>query len=928
MVDPRRRLGAPGRRVALNGRRPAGRQCAKTRDLTRLRARARVAAQIAVALVCAWPLGAAAQGQDGSAPAGLEPPEPVSRTAIAAPTGAAQTGDVVVRVKIIVRADGSVRSVERLEAPNPPWDDAVMAAVAGWTFRPGRYQGKPVVVAITFSHTFVAAPPTPVAADDGPPRPCRLLGRVVEKGTRAPAQGLSIVVEAERGGDKVRADVDRGGRFGLPVPCGALRVGLHGVGYLPFVQRESLGPLQQLRVGYLVERERYDPYEIVVFGKQQRQELSRLTLRGPEIRQVPGTFGDPFRVVTTLPGVASVMSLLPLPVVRGASPGSTGLLIDGTRVPMLFHLLGGPSVIHPEFIDEIRFYPGGAPVLYGGYTAGIVDGRTRRAGADERRVDIDLNLLQAGALVRTPIPLLGATLTAAGRIGYPGLILSLATAEASLSYLDYQLRLDGGSGRNGWTVFAFGATDELLGRAADADPADPTPELEPVLQLGFHRLDLRGQVSSGALSGQARLVSGFDTSLGVGSTLTKWVVEPTLRAEWQARPELTLVAGVEGLFHHTDVEEAVKARVGGGGSSGGDGGGGSNVEVDPLTEGLRQISGVAALGEALWRPVPRLLLRPGVRVDGRSDGTTSRFTADPRLSARFRLGRLPLPWLAPATPKPAPNVSTPADVTPSAAAPAADPDEDGPETSALKAGIGLYHQPPRMFLPLPGLDMLPLRYGMLRAIQTSVGGEFGLGEGFSASAETFFNWMDPVIFDLSFNRDSVVTEAQGALLNAAPAGGKTNAQRFLDRLVQGQRGRAMGLELLVRRQSRAGPYGWISYTLSLSERERTEGWAPYDFDRTHLLNAVVGLQLPRNWDLGLRLAWQSGKPATTTAGYNTARDAGYVRLDLRVDKRAVWRRWLLDFYIDLANFALLPEEVTPGAQLRYVLPTVGFRARL
>ncbi len=41
---------------------------------------------------------------------------------------------------------------------------------------------------------------------------------------------------------------------------------------------------------------------------------------------------------------------------------------------------------------------------------------------------------------------LGATVTAAGRYGYPGFLIGLATNEVSLSYWDYQLRLDGGSG--------------------------------------------------------------------------------------------------------------------------------------------------------------------------------------------------------------------------------------------------------------------------------------------------------------------------------------------------------------------------------------------------------------------------------------------------------------------------------------------------
>ena len=108
---------------------------------------------------------------------------------------------------------------------------------------------------------------------------------------------------------------------------------------------------------------------------------------------------------------------------------------------------------------------------------------------------------------------------------------------------------------------------------------------------------------------------------------------------------------------------------------------------------------------------------------------------------------------------------------------------------------------------------------------------------------------------------------------------------------------------------------------------RDGAWVPYDFDRSQLVNVVAGLPLRRNWDVGLRLQYQSGKPETITAGYNEARTAGYVRFDMRVDKRAVWRSWLLDFYVDVANVALLPEEVTAGTVIRYVLPTVGLRGR-
>ena len=118
--------------------------------------------------------------------------------------------------------------------------------------------------------------------------------------------------------------------------------------------------------------------------------------------------------------------------------------------------------------------------------------------------------------------------------------------------------------------------------------------------------------------------------------------------------------------------------------------------------------------------------------------------------------------------------------------------------------------------------------------------------------------------------------------------------------------------MLLRRQSKTGLFGWISYTLSRSERYRDGDWVPYDFDRPHLFNVVAGLPLRRNWDVGVRLQYQSGRPTTTTAGYNAAHGAGYLRFDFRIDKRAVWRSWLLDFYVDVTNAALLPEEVQPG----------------
>jgi len=289
-----------------------------------------------------------------------------------------------------------------------------------------------------------------------------------------------------------------------------------------------------------------------------------------------------------------------------------------------------------------------------------------------------------------------------------------------------------------------------------------------------------------------------------------------------------------------------------------------------------------------------------VRADVYHDKTATKPDIDPRLTVRYKLGHRDLP-----------------DVP---------PDSDD-SAIWLKGSAGIYHQPPRFVVPLPGLDEMPLKYGLLKSYQTSLGAEIPLEHRFQLSTEGFFNYMDPTIFDLSVNAATVGTSANTTLLPTQVLQGMDRGDMIVNRLTTPQTGRAYGLEFLLRRQAKSGIFGWISYTLSYAERHRDGTWAPYDFDRTHLVNIVAGLPLRRNWDIGVRMSYQSGLPATTTAGYNTARADGYLRFDVRVDKRAVYKSWLLDFYVDITNVALLPEEVTPGQTIRYVLPTVGFRGR-
>lgn len=787
-------------------------------------------------------------------PEELIPPTPLGSIEIPLPPDSPPlTAPITVRALLTIDEEGEVVSATLLEGAGAPWDDAVLEAARGFRFEPARFQGVAVAVELPFEHRFLPPPPTPT-----PGQPAEeaeevavLEGRVVEMGSLRPLVGATI--EAQVGDRTFHGRSGADGVFHLELVGGAAKVEVTVTGYRRFVVQEQLRRGESMEVRYLVEKDRYDPYETTVVGAPERTEVSRTTLRDREIRQIPGTFGDPFRVVDTLPGVTQMMSLLAYPIVRGSNPGSSGILIDGIRVPQLYHYLAGPAVIHPAFLDRVDFYPGNFPVAYGGYTGGIVDGLTRTAARDETAVDLGLDLTSAAALVRQPI--LGGNGTIAGRYGYPGLLLSALSEDAYASYWDYQARWDGGTRSKRWTLFAFGSHDE-------AGPAQETED-DARLRTQFHRFDLRYRLGAGRSFDQYRLILGTDAIGGGAVGARVYSIEP--RATWE-RPlskEMTLRLGVDLNWRQTDLVAP-------------------NEPSDSLA-GLLPPSQFLAAG--LYADLPfwlgeHVLLTPGLRLDAYEATGSRQASLDPRFLGRVRVARTE-------------------------------------ELQAwLKGGVGLYHQPPRFPIPLPGTEELALDLGLGRSTQASFGGEVEFQQGYSVDLQGFFNYMDPIFLEPAV--------LQGGVDPGLEPGEDETPFGFMDRKLV-RRGRAYGLELLLRKRSGGPFFGWVSYTLSRAERRGPTGWAPYEFDRTHIFHAVAGLQLPRNWEIGGRFQVQDGRPSTH------GRLEPYTRFDLRIDRRVVYREWMLDFYVDVINVMVAPEpldneEGVPA--LRYLLPTVGFRAVL
>jgi hypothetical protein len=304
----------------------------------------------------------------------------------------------------------------------------------------------------------------------------------------------------------------------------------------------------------------------------------------------------------------------------------------------------------------------------------------------------------------------------------------------------------------------------------------------------------------------------------------------------------------------------------------------------------------AAHADVVWRVTPRVELVPGVRAgvfdSTRATGssglraTTTVPAVDPRLSARVTI--------APAV--------------------------------AWLAALGLSHQYPvlrvgaipAMLLSVPGF---PAGDAHLQSVaQVSQGVELALPGDFTLTTTGFLSgWLG--LTDLTGN----CIQPMPAVL-PPPTGTPPPAAPYVCPNNQPVRGLAYGVEVLLRRPLSRRLSGWLSYTLSRSVREEhfltpsgedRVATVASDYDRTHVLNAVLAYDLGGRWRAGARFVFLTGSPYSNLAGnvpvppYNAYRDSPFFRLDVRLEKRwPLGRDGYIAFIAEGQNVTL-SKEVTP-----------------
>jgi hypothetical protein len=352
------------------------------------------------------------------------------------------------------------------------------------------------------------------------------------------------------------------------------------------------------------------PAVVVVRGfRQPAKDVGATDLPGQQVRDIPGTFGDPFQSVQALPGVAATASGLPYFYVRGAPPADTGYFLDGIPIPALYHIGPGPSVVPPAAVEHIDFFPSTAPAQYGRFAGGIIAGRLTPP-AKELRGEAEVRLFDASAFVESPV---GAdtTVLAAGRYGYPNLLLGIFAPNLSLAYWDYMARVTHRlTDVDTVSVLAIGAYDHEQDASQDLTPVDSQ----------FHRVDLRYDHRWTDGSMRLAMTLGHDRTATLFTDANQIVTDTSarLRLEFEQRlgPGTRLTGGVDAS--DADYQYGFTGL------------GGSTTPVP-----VEQVAG--AYFDAAIRPLRGIDLDAGIRFDGYRANEKLTPSVDPRLAARIAL---------------------------------------------------------------------------------------------------------------------------------------------------------------------------------------------------------------------------------------------------------------------------------------------------
>ena len=597
-------------------------------------------------VVYAGPLGAQAAAESTE----VTPPKLLQAPPLELPEGETPNEAVAVELELGIDEKGAVSDAKVVSAAREPYAAKALAAARAFVFEPARRGDVPLAVRIGYRYVFPAAAPPPPALP-------------------------------------------------LPVPTA------------PATTKPAAPPAAAPPRAPAVPAESLEEYEATAEIEAPPREAVKRSVGEAELTKIPGTRGDALRAIEVLPGVARTGVDDGTPVLRGAGGDESQTFLDGIPVPFLYHFGGVTSFFSSRLLSRVDLYPGNFSPRFGRAVGGVIDVRTRDPRKDRFHGALDVSFIDTSLFAETPLGE-NTGVAIAGRRSNIDLVYSSLVPKdtfnvvAAPTYYDYQAIVTQRLGtKHKLRLLGYGTRDSV--KLVFSEPLDEDPGLAGSVggTLSFHRLQAElYSTFSPAVTQELTVAFGrLDAETRFGELFQSYGGEELhARGEWsfELDPSVRLTAGADlfSWFFSGSYRGPAPTQYEG-----------NPRDNDPLAaqrtvsvtdRGLDFIR-PGAYVEVGYRPVPSLLLSPGIRTDYYSEFED--WSIDPRISARYELS----------------------------------------ERTAFKAGFGRFSQAPQFWQSIEGIGNPNLKtYG---AWQSSLGFEQNFGKKLKFGVEGFFKAVDNVV---------------------------------------------------------------------------------------------------------------------------------------------------------------------------------------
>lgn len=622
------------------------------------------------------------------------------------------------------------------------------------------------------------------------------------------------------------------GFYSLSLPQGNYTIIISTPGYQDFEQKVNVDQNIKLDLPLLPSESAAKAIdEVVITGIKKDKNLTSAqmgteTLSIKNIEKLPVLFGekDVMKTIQLLPGIKSNGEGSSGFSVRGGAPDQNLILLDEAPVYNASHLLGFFSTFNSDALKDASIIKGNSPAQYGGRLSSVLDVKMKDGNNKAYNVNGGIGLISSRLSVEGPIQKEKSSFIVSGRRTYADLFLKTNKdyKDNKLYFYDLNLKANYQINENNRIYLSgyFGRDVLGLGDTFNTDWGNTTATLR-----------WNSIISSKLFSNTSFIYSNYDYKISLKNDDTVFDLNSKIR-DWNLKQDFTWFAGnkhsvrfgLQSIYHTLTPSSASGTTV-------------SSFARNPryswenavyinddykATEKLTinygaRLSMFSILGGDTFNTYENGVLTDSKFLEKGKFGKTY-VNIEPRISANYRIN----------------------------------------EVSSVKGGYSRNTQNLHLLSNSNSGNPTDQWIGSSYTVKPEIADQISLGysrnfnnNNYELNAEVYYKDMKNQI---DFKNGAQIGFDTGADVESELLFGK---------------GRAYGLELIAKKKS-GKLTGWISYTLSKTERKingiNNNEWYNARMDKTHDLSIVATYQLNPKWSFSGLFVYSTGNAVTFPTG--------------------------------------------------------------